>query len=440
VKGLFGLLLLAPAAPLRAAPALEAVPEAPYVSVEAPLVGASAGLSMPVGELDSALPEAGLGEALAPLNGAMLEFGDRHLSQEISVSRPLARSLAARVSQAASRSAAAAAPRPAAASLPRRWDGATSASYFDGSAVRTPLSELDTPESVLEPISERGTSASSRKGSVSPFISAAPEAPKPPRKGTLSSPAARVAASAVAAALFGVGVYLHSGSDLALQYLSTYVVEWTMSIDNLAIISAVLAGVPPASRSKVMSWGLGGTIVARLAMVAGGISAAAAYPLVFVVGGVFLLFVAAKLVKPEWDVLGKGAERAGSWLKARFGGAKWLDRFRKPVLAAALAIMVYDAICALDSVPAALALSKSLPIVFAANVFALLGLRSLLTVFQRLEEKFEYLEKGVAAVLIFVALKMIAEPLGLLRVGSLVSTAVVLGLLGGSMLLSIRRR
>jgi tellurite resistance protein TerC len=330
--------------------------------------------------------------------------------------------------------------RSAAGELPRHWDGAASSAYFDLAAIHPESVELDSLSPTLETSAERGMGWTSGKIRVSPSISAAPDAPKPPKKGPLSTPAARVAASAAAAALFGVGVYLHSGADMALQYVSTYVVEWTMSIDNLAIIAAVLAGVPPQSRSKVMSWGLGGTIVARLGMVAGGISAVSAYPLIFVAGGVFLLFVAAKLVKPEWDVLGKAAEKAGSWLKARFGGAKWLERFRKPVLAAALAIMVYDAICALDSVPAALALSKSLPIIFAANVFALLGLRSLLEVFQRLEEKFEYLEKGVAAVLVFVALKMIAEPLGIFRLGSLVSTAVVLGLLGGSMLLSLRRR
>lgn len=256
------------------------------------------------------------------------------------------------------------------------------------------------------------------------------------KRGFLASPAAKVAASIAAAALFGLGVLIHSGADLASQFVSAYAVEWTMSVDNLAIIAAVLAGLPAAARPKVATIGLLGTIALRLAMAAAGISVALAHPLVFVAGGVFLLAVAVKLLKPEWDLVGRAARA----LKVRAGFADKLKALNKPVLLGALAVIFYDAVCALDSVPAALALSKSLPIVFAANVFALLGLRSLLSVFQRLEEKFPQLDKGVAAVLVFVAGKMILEPLTGLQIGSLLSLAVVFAALGASMLASLLPR
>jgi TerC family integral membrane protein len=258
------------------------------------------------------------------------------------------------------------------------------------------------------------------------------------------NPGVKVLLSMLLAAAFNVGVYVFAGAQAAQEFLSVYLIEWTLSLDNLVVLSTVLHALPKEVRPKVLGWGILGTIVMRMVMVSAGMGVAAANPGIFVVFGAFLATVAVKMIKPQWDLLGWAVKKTGLGLKkagARLGFGKsgkpsWL---KNPLVYGLLAVIGYDVIFALDSVPAALAISTSVFVIISANIFSVMGLRSLFAVLDKLEEKFRHLHKGVAAVLLFVAAKMILAPLAHIHVGSLASLLVVLGMLGASMLLSLRK-
>lgn len=256
------------------------------------------------------------------------------------------------------------------------------------------------------------------------------------------NPLATVLASVAAAGLFNAGIYAWMGAQPAQEFLSTYLIEWTLSLDNLVVLSTVLHALPHAIRPRVLGWGIFGAVLMRLAMVTAGMGLTAANPGLFVVFGAFLLTVAVKMLKPEWDVVGRLVGLVKSALKPRAGRAAARAKTgftANPFIMGLLAVIGYDMVFALDSVPAALAISSSVFVIAAANVFSVLGLRSLFSVLDKLEERFPHLQKGVGVVLLFVAAKMIVGPLLGLHIGSLASLLVVLAALGGSMLIPARK-
>ena len=266
-------------------------------------------------------------------------------------------------------------------------------------------------------------------------------APQPAPRGR---PLLQVAAWVAAAAVFNLGLFLKMGAAPAQQFWSAYLIEWTMSLDNMAVIAATLSAVPAALRPRVLRWGLIGTIAARLVMITAGVGLVAAHHALFYAFGAFLIATAAKLLKPEWDVTAYLLRpMTALWKKLRGGRAATPERpksTRAFAVRAALGIVGIGIVFALDSVPAALAVSKSAFVIFSANAFSVMGLGALLAVVERLEKKLTLLPKGIAAVLLFVGAKMIAEPLLHISMSSLASTAVIVGLLGGSAVLSLLRR
>lgn len=256
------------------------------------------------------------------------------------------------------------------------------------------------------------------------------------------NPLATVLASVAAAGLFTGGVYAAMGAQSAQEFMSTYLIEWTLSLDNLVVLSTVMHTLPRAIRPKVLGWGILGAVGMRLAMVTAGMGITAANPGLFIVFGAFLLTVAVKMLKPKWDLIGWAIGRVKAAVKpltARVSVRAKPGFFANPFVLGLLAVIGYDVIFALDSVPAALAISSSVFIIIAANIFSVLGLRSLFKVLDKLEERFPHLQKGVGVVLVFVAAKMILAPLIGFHVGSLASLLVVLATLGGSMLIPGRK-
>ena len=268
-----------------------------------------------------------------------------------------------------------------------------------------------------------------------------PRPPRDPRPGLIkrlwASPVAGVAASILGAGAFAAGVWHFMGVARMQEFVSTYLIEWTLSLDNLVVLSTVLHALPEKIRPKVLSWGILGAVLMRMGMVSAGMGLAAASPMVFVGFGVFLLTVAAKMFKPEWDVIGLALGKAKAAFAPKDPKPKKEKKgfFANPFVWGLAAVIGYDAVFALDSVPVALAISSSVFIIVAANVFSVLGLRSLYAVLHKLEEKFPHLQKGVAFVLVFVVLHPIAGPLLHFHVGSLASLLVVLSFLGTSMLI-----
>ena len=258
------------------------------------------------------------------------------------------------------------------------------------------------------------------------------------------SPIAMTLASMAAAGAFAGGVWQTLGARAGQEFLSTYLIEWTLSLDNLVVLSTILHQIPEKHRQKVLMWGIGGTIALRMLMITAGMGIASANPGVFVLFGAFLATVAAKMFNPKWDVFGLAFKKTKDFAAARFAkkGEAKTEKVplmqRRPLLMGLLSVIGYDAIFALDSVPAALAISSSVFIIVSANVFSVLGLRSLYALLDELEKKFRHLHFGVAAVLVFVAAKMILGPLIHWHVGPLASLVVIMGLLGAAVLASLK--
>ena len=251
------------------------------------------------------------------------------------------------------------------------------------------------------------------------------------------NPLVQVGASMGAAVIFGAGLWPVMGLHAAQAFGSIYLVEWSMSLDNLAVIAPIVYGAPAKHQPTVLRWSLLGSIVSRLAVVSGGVTLVHSLPWVFFVAGAFLLATALKTISPRHDVIAltmgrvkalfARRQRAAAPAAQSTGVRRWLT---SPVAMIVLAAIGYDVLFSVDSVSVALGLSDKAFIIFMANVFSILGLRGLFTIYKRLEKRFEHMSKGTAAALIFVGARMILEPLLKIKLlGDMASTALVFGLL-----------
>ncbi|MCW3010931.1 MAG: hypothetical protein JWO90_1335 [Solirubrobacterales bacterium] len=230
---------------------------------------------------------------------------------------------------------------------------------------------------------------------------------------------------------FGFGLLVLGDPGQGQAYFAGYLVEKTLSLDNVFVFLLVFGalGVPSADRERLLTFG----IVAALVLRAGAIVAGAA--LLDAFGWVSFLF-AALLAWTAWGML-RHRHDHDSEAKLAEGLVRRLPL--KGGAAALVAIAVVDLIFAIDSVPAILAITDDTFVVFAANAFALLGLRPLFFVVEDLVQRLPELKTALALVLAFIAGKLVwGELVG--KVGPEVSLPVVALLLGGGVVASLRRR
>lgn len=254
------------------------------------------------------------------------------------------------------------------------------------------------------------------------------------------------------ALVFGVVVFVAYGRDAALAYYSGWLIEKALSVDNLFVFSVIFTHfqVRPESQHRVLFWGILGAIVLRLAFISLGAALLEQFHFLMYVFGAALLFMGGKLVlgresaadvDPSKSYVLRVARRfipstersEGTALFLRLDG-KWLAT---PLFFVLLLIEATDVIFALDSLPAIFAITRDPFLVFSSNLFAILGLRALYFALSAIINKFRYLKQGVALVLVFVGLKMLVS--GVLHVPVLASLAVIVGLVGGSIVLSLLR-
>ena len=224
----------------------------------------------------------------------------------------------------------------------------------------------------------------------------------------------------------------------ATQYLAGYAMEEALSVDNLFVFLLLFRtfGIPEGRQGKVLFWGVAGAILLRGLFIAGGLSLLQHFAWIDYVFGAFLLVAAARLLKPEDP---GQAEETPRWLR-------WLTRI-SPVsadqstflarenghllptvlLLALLAVELADILFALDSIPAVLSITRIPFLAYTSNIMAVMGLRSLYVLLASMLGRLRFLHLGLAAVLAFAGLKMIATRY--LEVGPLTSLAVILGLL-----------
>lgn len=253
------------------------------------------------------------------------------------------------------------------------------------------------------------------------------------------------------ALLFSGWVWWEFGGGKALEFLTGYLIEKSLSVDNLFVFILVFNtfAVPAIYQHRVLFWGILTAIVLRAAMILGGAALIARFHWLIYVFGAFLVITGLKLALRDSEVE-PHPERSWSFRTLRrivpatasYHGHAFFVRVAgrlvaTPLFLALAMIEISDVVFALDSIPAIFGVTLDPFIVFTSNIFAILGLRSLFFAVARMMDRFAYLEVGLSAVLIFIGAKMLASDL--VHVPPLVSLAVVVLLLGGSMGYSVWR-
>jgi tellurite resistance protein TerC len=222
---------------------------------------------------------------------------------------------------------------------------------------------------------------------------------------------------------FGIGVetdHVTGGGDAALKYVTGYIVEKSLSLDNIFVIAVIFAyfGVPGLHQHRVLFWGIVGALVMRGVMIAAGAALIQKFTWMIYVFGVLLILTAIRMLltrneemNPEKNILLRLARKIYP-VTNRFEGAKFFTRLngRKAVTPLFLVLLVIestDVLFAVDSIPAIFAITTDPFIVFTSNVFAILGLRSLYFAIAAMMSRFRYIKVSLVFVLAYVGVKML---------------------------------
>src|SRR5262245_31346625 len=219
---------------------------------------------------------------------------------------------------------------------------------------------------------------------------------------------------------FDAGIYVWFGADRALEFLTGYVIEKALSVDNLFVFLVVFSyfAVPPEYQHRVLFWGVLGALVMRAIFIVVGAALLQHFHWVIYLFGGFLVFTGVKLlagigdeVHPERNPLLRVFRRAipsvPDYRGPRFTVVEHGRRLATPLFAVLVVIEATDVVFAVDSIPAIFAVTGDPFIVFTSNIFAILGLRSLYFVLASAMGKFRYLNTGLGLVLAFVGAKML---------------------------------
>ena len=248
------------------------------------------------------------------------------------------------------------------------------------------------------------------------------------------------------ALVFNAGIWMWHGPQPAMEFFTGYVVEKTLSVDNLFVFLMVFSyfAVPPAYQHRVLFWGILGALTMRAVFILGGAVLLEHFHwMIYVFGGLLMLTGIKMLASPRKLDLDSNpavkafrnfvpmtAEYRGKSFFVREDG-RWLAT---PLLLVLVAVEASDVLFAVDSIPAIFAITGDPFLVFTSNIFALLGLRSLYFLLAGALSRFAYLKFGLAVVLVFVGGKMLLADV--YKVPTVLSTAVIAILLGASILFS----
>jgi tellurite resistance protein TerC len=256
----------------------------------------------------------------------------------------------------------------------------------------------------------------------------------------------------IAAGLMFAGfVWWRMGRDSSASYLIAYLVEESLSVDNLFVFLVIFNyfKLSEGRQHRVLSWGVAGAVVMRALFIFAGSALLHRFHWMMYVFGAFLIYTGLKLafrkegesVNPEDNLALKLARR---FLKTtdeydgdRFMIVKDGIRYATPLLLVLVVIEVTDLLFAVDSVPAVLAVSKDVYLVYTSNIMAILGLRALYFVLSGMMSRFHHLGLGLSLILIFIGVKMLL--VRVVHISSLVSLAVIVVLLAGAVVLSLLR-
>ncbi len=224
----------------------------------------------------------------------------------------------------------------------------------------------------------------------------------------------------VLALLFNAGVYFFEGTQKALEFLTAYLIEKSLSVDNIFIFLMVFSyfGIPPKYQHRVLFFGILGALIMRAAFILVGVALVTRIHWIIYVFGAFLVFIGIKMalekekeIHPEKNPVLKTFRRFMRVSNTLDGHNFFVSRAGRiaatPLFIVLLVIESTDVIFAVDSIPAVLAISHDPFIVYTSNVFAILGLRALYFAIAGVMRLFHYLNYGLSAILVFVGVKML---------------------------------
>ncbi len=267
---------------------------------------------------------------------------------------------------------------------------------------------------------------------------------------TVKQAGAWVAVWVTMAVLFGAGLWAVRGSEPALEYFAGYVIEYSLSMDNIFVFVLIFTSfaVPAAYQHRVLFWGILGALVMRAAMILAGAALIERFHWIIFVFGAFLVVSGIRMatggveeVHPDRNPLIKAVRRVFP-VTDGYQGQNFFVRQGGRLMATPLFIVLVmvestDLIFAVDSIPAIFAVTRDPFIVYTSNVFAILGLRSLYFVLRGAVDRFHYLRHSLAAILTFVGVKMLLTDI--YKIPIAIALVVIIGLLAGGVIASLLR-
>jgi len=249
---------------------------------------------------------------------------------------------------------------------------------------------------------------------------------------------------------FFVFVWFEDGPTIGLEYISAYLMEWGLSIDNIFVFILIFSyfRIPEKHANRVLLLGILLAIVLRVIFIAVGIALIDRFYWILYIFGAFLVYTGFKMfivkTEEEFDpqenavykflkkVLPLSNDSSSGKFTLRINGKKHYTM----LFVVMIMLAATDIVFALDSIPAVLSITQNKMVVYTSNIFAVLGLRSLFFLLRSAVEKFRYLKEGIAIVLIFIGIKMLISYFGI-HLHIAVSLGAIVACLGGSILFSI---
>lgn len=252
------------------------------------------------------------------------------------------------------------------------------------------------------------------------------------------------------ALLFNLLIYFWLGPETALQFLAGYVIEKSLSVDNLFVFLLIFSyfSVPSIYQHKILFWGILGALIMRAIFIAAGITLIEKFHWMIYLFGGFLIITGIKMafqkdkeLHPEANPVLRLFRRfvpvTSEYHESRFWVIKEGKRWATPLFVVLLLVETTDVIFAVDSIPAILAVTRDPFIVYTSNVFAILGLRALYFALAGIMQLFHYLHYGLSLILVFVGTKMLISDIYKVPIG--IALVVIAGILIVSVVASILR-
>ena len=252
------------------------------------------------------------------------------------------------------------------------------------------------------------------------------------------------------ALLFNVGIFFWRGPEPALQFLTGYILELSLSMDNVFVFALIFGymAVPLSCQRRVLFWGILGALVMRALFIGAGVALVARFEWIFYVFGAFLVFTGLKLLgererelHPERNPVVRLARRLFP-VTATYEGASFFVRrsgslLVTPLLLVLIMVETTDVLFAVDSIPAVFAITQDPFIVYTSNIFAIVGLRTLYFLLAGAITKFRYLHPALAVILVLIGLKMLLAHF--YKLPTWLSLAAICLIFGIAILLSLLR-